>query len=867
MPAENLTFRPMPFYFLTTNEETAYSREEIGKALDRLKEWGFGGCVLFNKPPTGFSPDEFLGDKWFRILRRFAEEALTRGLALWINDGFDYPPGDAGGRIQKLAPHLKQVKLVLKNDGSVAVVDGGGAFPCFEEPESSALFIKLVYEETKRQLGDFFGTSIVGFFSDADNRRVPWDAREPYYPWSTGFAAAFEQRYGYSIEPHLPAILRGEGGKATRDYWHFAGWLYQQWFANNQRWCQRNNLKYTFHSGDAGPFALHESVRSSIFTEGDGFELHAHADYPGTDHELRSLHSATPAQPAKLWQVENARWGECKGNIRSALYPVILGDVRAKMAASAAYLDDKARTLCECFAGSTWGVETAELRQIVAWQIMQGVNLFVPHAVHHRFQGGTKYFAPPEFMRCGVLKQAVRALNDHIEEFARTAAAGELLAPVALLAPTDEIWRTGRGFPRFFELCVELDRLPYGYVLAPLRAVLDGKKTFAAVVNPGLALAADERDGITRTGALLLEENELDRLAARIPLPFSYVGTGRPHYMRRLTGGRETVLLANIDDAAEIGGQVTYYGEKHPVVLMPGEIAVFAPDRLNYRQPLAVRARLSLEKTVPVKWSAPNALTLFRWVEADSGQVKLATENASRFLFKWKNVEDIPSLRLLAPEKECPPFLLDGVPLAPGKPTMLFDDPYLVFELPGAGAQGDREISVAGCGVHGFDCPFYLEGDFDCEVVLYPDIFGPTPVALSYYNYMLWLPQRAWVYLSKRRQTLETGRSWVEQGHPFYSGLANYAFTLEIPVAFKKPALLLGGVHTRAELVVNGRNLGSQSFPPFIFSLDDFSGKCQAELTVENTLANRLDGYGAPSGLSATPELVDLAIPHRRSGP
>ena len=71
---------------------------------------------------------------------------------------------------------------------------------------------------------------------------------------------------------------------------------------------------------------------------------------------------------------ETARWGECKGNIRSTLYSVILGDVRAKMASSAAYLDGKERVMCECFAGSTWGVETAELRQIVAWQIMQGIN-------------------------------------------------------------------------------------------------------------------------------------------------------------------------------------------------------------------------------------------------------------------------------------------------------------------------------------------------------------------------------------------------------------------------------------------------------------------------------------------------------------
>lgn len=48
-------FKPIPFYFLNTTDEEAYSPEEISRALDRIQAAGFGGMVLFNKPPTARS--------------------------------------------------------------------------------------------------------------------------------------------------------------------------------------------------------------------------------------------------------------------------------------------------------------------------------------------------------------------------------------------------------------------------------------------------------------------------------------------------------------------------------------------------------------------------------------------------------------------------------------------------------------------------------------------------------------------------------------------------------------------------------------------------------------------------------------------
>ena len=199
-------YRPVPFYFINTIEPQALNHNAIFKAVEKLKDNGFGGCVVFNKPPSGFSREEYLSDKWFEMIKNFAEAGRKLQMQIWINDGFDFPPGDAGGRIQKINPALKQKMLKAKGKNEVEIIELDWGFPAFEEPESSELFVKLVYGEYYKRLGEYFGNGITGFFSDTDCRRINAHVLDkldgkPYYPWSANFEAEFKHRFGYEYNP------------------------------------------------------------------------------------------------------------------------------------------------------------------------------------------------------------------------------------------------------------------------------------------------------------------------------------------------------------------------------------------------------------------------------------------------------------------------------------------------------------------------------------------------------------------------------------------------------------------------------------------------------------------------------------------
>jgi hypothetical protein len=57
------SFRPIPFYFLNTVNPQDYTAEAVWEAMDLLKQQGFGGIVLFNKPPTGFDAQSYLSEE------------------------------------------------------------------------------------------------------------------------------------------------------------------------------------------------------------------------------------------------------------------------------------------------------------------------------------------------------------------------------------------------------------------------------------------------------------------------------------------------------------------------------------------------------------------------------------------------------------------------------------------------------------------------------------------------------------------------------------------------------------------------------------------------------------------------------------
>ena len=849
--ADVFAHRPKPFYFITTNDPAALTEEAMYTALSALKEEGFGGIVLFNKPPRGFSSADYLTDAWFDMVRAAANACRALSLEMWINNGFDFPPGSVAGKVRAIDPTLSAQHLVMV-DGHAAAVEADWGFPAFEHPRSAELFRELVYEAYLREVGDYFGDPIVGFFSDTDNRRVDAGAmygfenyKRNYFPWSDDFAQSFETVYGYDITPYLDELLQYPDIPQAQDYWEHAGRQYQRWFASGMRWAHEHGLLITGHAGDTSPFLHNDAPRSSAFTEGRFSDVGAHFDFPGTDQELYALDGGKHMR-GECFYHPDVVWGLPQTMPKMTDFADVSHDMRAKQAAATAFLWGKRETMCEMFAATNFGVEPGTLARIAAFQIMQGITFIVTHAYHHRFFGEAKYFAPPDFSPRSMLSHAVRALNDHLAEMSAMMASGSPLYPIALIDPTEDLWRNRFDGAPYFEVFSRLNREPWGFTVCDRKRLAAENYGFRVAIEAGIVLTAEERAAIEANGITVISADALDRLPALLSdCTVRWDGEGTPHFARRIIDGEEFVFIANIEQDEVIRGTLDAYGRTEQLQLYPGDICYVSahydniPDR-----PAAGDPTVLLPTSLPVTFEKPNAVSLEYFTYDGRTVTKDEDVPSLTFAFSAEDVLDGVSLMVpLCGAEGIASVTLDGAVLSAQK-TQVFDDGYRAYALPRL-ARGKHTLVLDKTARVTADCLLFLSGEFDVSVRAEHDYHK---IARHSYNLRMFIPEHAEVVLSARRTALDTARAWSEQGQPFYSGGVTYHASVSVPQDGRY-LLSLGRVRDVAVVSANGGDAQKCMRQPYDFMLELHAGVNTLDITLYNSYANLLEGYAEEGGL------------------
>lgn len=837
------TNKPIPFYFITTNKEEDLNLQAAEENMKALKDAGYGGAILFNKPPYGFTAEEYLSDKWFFALENFIKAGLKYDLEIWINDGFNFPPGDAGGRVQKIDNTLWAYRLV-KKDGKVVPEQVDWGFPAFENPRSSELFIEIVYEEYKKRLGKYFGAGIKGFFSDADNRRVfyrafvsdPWE--RVYFPWSENFEETFYKKYGYDITPYLEQILNFEDISQAADYWEHSGDLYQSWCRANAKWCHENGLLYSFHTSDTSPLPISVTERSSAFTEGRAINFESIADYCGVDQELLAINGGLHYVAEQMYTPE-IKYGET-GEYKFPNYYSALGDVRTKQAQSAAFLYGRSGVMCEMFAAAGWGAGYEHLREIAAFQIMQGANFVVEHAVHHRLKGELKFFAPPIFCITGDLKYGLKEFNDTISKWVLLADKGELIAQVAVLDITKDLWRNRADSELFLEVCHKLNAMPQGYVIASEEEIAANKDKFSLVVSTS-KYSDDVIAGIQVLKVASAED--LSKVEFLVPCANRYEGEGNPHYMRRrLADGSEAILIGNIEDGRKISGNAVFAGEKYELCLEPGEIAYFSNEEKHYTKPVSGKT-IPIPEKMEVKWKDDNIVPLVSWIN-NSGKTVLKTGDDAEICASFTVEEGARLNKLYIPKEDQENILkIEGISLSEAEDTFVFDDPYVCYAIDTK--TGPNTVKIYKKGALGENNRIFIKGDFD---VCVNNIGGNDICCLEQYNLKTYISEKCEIVLKKRRTVLDTDRSAAEQGHPFYCGMLTYNTEVLLENEEKNYILELGETPNYVKAYVNDECIGEGVFKPYSFSFKA-KGKTKISIEVCTTGANFVELWSAPFGM------------------
>lgn len=289
--------------------------------------------------------------------------------------------------------------------------------PDLMNPAAVDKFIDVTHEEYYRRFSEYFGITVVAFFTDEPgffNNRI--DGHEPNtVPWTEVLPEVFEQKKGYSLIDSLPLLWMGEreeNAKLQTDFWDTVSALYMNtYFRKIHDWCQAHGTESLGH-------VLEDTLRfHRTFEGGDFFKT------------MRYLHRAGIDQIAQRQ----------------------FGLINPKLGSSAAHLFGRPHALCESFGSYGWDLTLEKMKAIINWNSVNGIDTECLHAFYYTVEGQQKYDSPPDMFYHQLWKNHFHRFVEYTLRVLYLVGRGRQVADIAVLYPTTAIMTVG-GISNFAPL-------------------------------------------------------------------------------------------------------------------------------------------------------------------------------------------------------------------------------------------------------------------------------------------------------------------------------------------------------------------------------------------------------------------------------
>ena len=143
----------------------------IYEYMKSLKDNGIEQVMIY---PRSGCELEYLSEEWFECVGNFLTVAKILDMNIWLYDDFNWPSGDAGGKVTKIPEfRLKAIctqgtdigKITCKSRHNSELF-GEKFFPDLLSYECVDYFISCTHEEYYKRFLEYFGTVIKGIFTD-----------------------------------------------------------------------------------------------------------------------------------------------------------------------------------------------------------------------------------------------------------------------------------------------------------------------------------------------------------------------------------------------------------------------------------------------------------------------------------------------------------------------------------------------------------------------------------------------------------------------------------------------------------------------------------------------------------------------------
>lgn len=427
-PSQN---RSLPFWSWNDKLDPQILRSQI-QAMTKAKVGGY-----FMHARSGLKTS-YLQPPWFTAIETGIEEGKKASLQPWVYDEEGWPSGFAGGKVTALGDryHARGLRMQMHTNiediqhtdellGTFAYTHNfKQIYPVTSLPDSaevegyiamthsvSPFYIdtlnpittKAFIEATHELYASRFGNKMPeGFFTDEPR------LSEGPIPWSYILPQEFEKEHGYSILDYLPSLyLPSDGYEAIRiDFWSTVNRLFVcSYMKQIFDWCELHKVKLTGH------MMMEESLYSQMTGTSGSMPFYQFFHMPGIDSLRRMIHD--PRMP--------------------------------KQVSSVAEQFGKSRVISESFALSGWDLNFEEMRWILNWQFVNGVNIICQHLQAYSLKGFRKRDYPPSLFIQQSWWPEYHRFNDYFARLSTLLIDGKKQIEVLLIHPMHTGWITYDG--------------------------------------------------------------------------------------------------------------------------------------------------------------------------------------------------------------------------------------------------------------------------------------------------------------------------------------------------------------------------------------------------------------------------------------
>jgi len=423
-------YRGAPFWSWNDDLEPG----ELRRQIREMKERGLGGHFMHSR--TGLITP-YLSQRWMECIEAAVDESRKVGIDAWLYDEDKWPSGSVGRVIPNLGREWQQKSVELAElepreyspqpDPLVTFIgrrrgkevtelrrlpdhtlpSDVGELTVFHfytaahgyadllKPEVVEKFIELTHEAYKQRVGDEFGKTIPGIFTDEPNYR--------HVPWTEDLPRIFRERNGYDLLENLLAVFYewGDFHRVRHDFWSTVTDLYVENFSRRIfDWCARNNLALTGHQ------LYEDTLLTQIKHIGSAMQHYEYMQVPGIDHLGRH----------------------------------VVDPLLCKQVSSVAHQFGGRRVLSETYGTAGWNLTFEDQKWIGDWQYAQGVDLLCQHLELYSMRGHRKRDYPPSLYYQQPWWPDNHVIADYFARLGAALTSGRHRGDLLLLHPMGSAW-------------------------------------------------------------------------------------------------------------------------------------------------------------------------------------------------------------------------------------------------------------------------------------------------------------------------------------------------------------------------------------------------------------------------------------------